>query len=309
MKKQKFPITQLHISNKVGRPIKSPIHVSNLEELHIDPELFIKTFSPFFEELPWDPYDARRLRVEFLKEKFPSDQEVIQNLFADYYTGKTKLSNFQKWIDQLLELDQIEFKKIKPWRKRSVAQFTIFKKRPKYYLSRQSVPPFVQKTDNKDFRSLQRIFQEAPDHHIENHLFGTFIIRIFQLVQKLRPECSATITVHFMSVQATKEKHGDNSPEGAHEDGADFIVSALVVNRKNIKGGETQILEKLANGTKQVVFQHTLQPGEFAFQADTGEELIYGNDLWHHVTPFTIDDPSKGEGWRNIIGLDIIING
>ena len=96
--------------------------------------------------------------------------------------------------------------------------------------------------------------------------------------------------------------------EGAHEDGADFIVSALVVNRINVNGGESQILEMLADGKKEIVFKRTLAPGEFVFQADTGEELIYGNDLWHHVTPFHIADESKGEAWRDIIGFDLIVS-
>ena len=108
-----------------------------------------------------------------------------------------------------------------------------------------------------------------------------------------------------MSVKSTLENPGDNSPEGAHEDGADFIVSALVINRINVEGAESQIIEELPNGKKEVIYKRILQPGEFAFQADTGEEKTYGNDLWHHVTPFYVVDKSKRDGWRDIIGFDI----
>ena len=305
MAKNTFPFTQVTISNKIGRSIKSPIHVSDLETLGINPKLFLDKYAPLFAELPWDPYDARRLRLEFLKNKFPKDAAAIQADFANYFTAKITLEHFNKWINQLEGKDVEAFEKIQPWRKRSVAQFALNKKQGKYFITRQPVPQFAQNLDDSDFRSLPRVFEEAPEHHIENHLFSTFLIRIYKLVQQLRPDCKATVTAHFMSVKATEAAPGDNSPEGAHEDGADFIVSALVVNRINLNGGESQILEKLEDGTKEIIFKHTLQPGEFIFQADTGEELIYGNDLWHHVTPFSIADASQGEGWRDIIGFDI----
>ena len=307
MSKNTFPITQVQVSNNVGRSIKSPMHISNLKTLGINPKLFLEKFSPLFAELPWDPYDARRLRLEFLKSKFPKDADEIQNQFVDYYTGKIQIDQFNKWINQLDKKDVEAFEKIQPWRRRSVAQFGLSKKQKRYFIARQPVPQFAQNLDTSDFRSLPRIFEEAPEHHVENHLFTTFLIGIYKLILELHPECKATVMVHFMSVKATEAAPGDNSPEGAHEDGANYIVSALVINRINVKGGESQILEKLDNNKMEIVFKHTLQPGEFIFQADTGEEKIYGNDLWHHVTPFSIDDTSKGEGWRDIIGFDIVI--
>lgn len=109
-----------------------------------------------------------------------------------------------------------------------------------------------------------------------------------------------------MSVKARKGVPGNNSPEGAHEDGADFIVSALVVNRDHILGGKSQVFEKLANGKMVNIFERELQPGEFLFQADTGEEKHYGNDLWHYVTPFYVEE-GVSEAWRDIIGFDIVI--
>lgn len=307
MSKNKFPITQVQVSNKIGRSIKSPILVSDLRTMGISPKLFLDKFSPLFAELPWDFYDSRRLKLEFLKNKFPTDIENINALFADYFTGKIKLDQFNKWIDQLDKNDTAAFEKIKPWRRRSVAQFVLSKKQPRFFITRQPVPPFTQNFEESDFRSLPRVFAEAPEHHVENHLFSTFLISIYKEVLKLRPDCKVNVTVHFMSVKSTDTNPGNNSPEGAHEDGVDFIVSALVINRINVIGGETQILEKLEDGSKEIVFRHILQPGEFAFQADTGEELIYGNDLWHHVTPFSVEDISKEEGWRDIIGLDISI--
>ena len=35
----------------------------------------------------------------------------------------------------------------------------------------------------------------------------------------------------------------ENSPEGVHQMGADYIVSALVINRINLKGGISDIYD------------------------------------------------------------------
>jgi len=78
-------------------------------------------------------------------------------------------------------------------------------------------------------------------------------------------------------------------------------------NRQNISGGKSQVIEKMADGTMPAIFEHELQPGEFLFQADTGEEKHYGNDLWHYVTPFYLVDETK-EAWRDIIGLDVVVD-
>lgn len=302
-------ITETDISKEIGRSVKSPIRISNLNKLYINQEDFLKTMSPFFKELPWDPYDARRMQVEFLKKKFPKTSKKIQALFKDYFLGKTKIDVFQYWISKLNKKSKAQFKKIKPWRRRSVSQFQITETAEKIQVLRKVVQQFTQEMNDDDYRSLPRIFEEAPDHHVENGYFLGFLGRMFSLVQEIQPETkSITVTAHFMSVQSTSDKPGDNSPEGAHEDGADFIVSALVINRTNIEGGESQIIEKVESGEKEVIYKHTLQPGEFVFQADTGEELIWGNDLWHHVTPFHVADAKKGEGWRDIIGFDIQVN-
>lgn len=302
-------ITETDISKEIGRSVKSPIRISNLDKLNLNQEDFLKTMSPFFKELPWDPYDARRMQVEFLKKKFPKTSKKIQALFKDYFLGKTKIDVFQYWISKLNKKSKAQFKKIKPWRRRSVSQFQVTETAEKIQVLRKVVQQFTQDMNGDDYRSLPRIFEESPDHHVENGYFLALLGRIFSIVQEIQPKAkSITVTAHFMSVKATSDKPGDNSPEGAHEDGADFIVSALVINRTNIGGGESQIIEKVKSGKKEVIYQHTLQPGEFVFQADTGEELIYGNDLWHHVTPFHVADPKKGEGWRDIIGFDIMVN-
>ena len=310
----KLPITEVQISKAIGRKIKSPILANSLDGLGLDQKEFIKHFSPLFEELSWDPYDQRRLQLAYLIKAFPKDKSVLEERLPAYYTGKKDVRSIRKWINLLSNKQRKKYDAIQPWRRRSVSRFILSETKKGIRVKRVEVPQFVQAVESMDVRSLPRVFDESPTHHVENDLFYDFMKAIFRQVQKVRGKVGKkvkkiSITAHFMSVKATSAKPGDNSPEGAHEDGADYIVSALVVNRKNLKGGQTQIIEKLDNGKKEIVFKHTLRPGQFVFQADTKDEVTYGTDLWHHVTPFAISNPKKGEGWRDIIGFDIDVTG
>ena len=303
-----LPITEKDISKNIGRTIKSPIHVDSLGNLGLDQKQFVKHFSKLFKQLSWDDYDPRRLRVEYLKKAFPKEARKINALFKKYFLGEIDLTAFAEWTDKLNKRQRTEFEKIQPWRRRSVSKFKVKHMGSGYHVQRVPVPKFEQAVQSNDYRSWPRVFDESPTTHVDNFLFYQFLIKIFKLVKAYEPKVkSASFTAHFMSVKSTSAKPGDNSPEGAHEDGVAYIVSALVINRKNVKGGETQILEKVSPRKKETILNYTLQPGEFAFQADTGEELTFGNDLWHHVTPFSVADKSKGEGWRDIIGFDIVI--
>lgn len=301
-----FPVSEEDVSRLVGRSVLSPIRVSSLEHIGIDQEKFLSTFSTFFEALPWDPYDPRRLRVEFLKEIFPEEADEINVLFKAYYLGQIKFIMFEKWTNRLNDEQQKKLNAIQPWRRRSVAQFLIEDNGNDIIITRETVEQFAQEVSGNDYRSLPRVFEESPKEHVENELFYQWMKQIFLLTKKVRPEAKGVrMVAHFMSVKARPEIPGDNSPEGAHEDGADYIVSALVINLKNVKGGESQIIEKLEDGTKENIFSHRLLEGEFIFQGDSKDEIIHGTDLWHHITPFALDNETLGEGWRDIIGFDI----
>ena len=301
-----FPVNEEDVSRLVGRDVLSPIHVSSLEHLGINQKEFLDTYSSFFEELAWDPYDARRLRVEFIKQIFPDEASEIQALFKPYYLGQIHLNKFDTWINRLTEKQAETLEVIQPWRRRSVAQFLIMQNGENLKITRESVEQFAQEVAGDDYRSLPRVFEESPKEHVENELFYEWMRQVFFITKKVRPEAKGVrMVAHFMSVKARPKKPGDNSPEGAHEDGADYIVSALVVNLKNVKGGESKIIEQLEDGSKEIIFSHRLLEGEFIFQGDSKDEIIHGTDLWHHITPFALDDETKGEGWRDIIGFDI----
>lgn len=301
-----LPITQSTISAHIGRTIHSPILIDSIERFDgLVAERFLQFYGPMCQDFEWDYYDVRRLQMEMLMAAFPNDQ-TLRSRFRDYYSGQQKVASLQDWISKLSAEDQNTFTAIKPWRRRAVAQFLIEKTPKEIEIWREMVPHFQQDTDEEDFRSLPRIFAECEHKYTENEMFKSLLKGVFSLVKQTRTDLQKiSVTAHFMSVKAVPQKAGNNSPEGAHEDGADYIVSALVLNRKNIIGGETQIIEQLGKGEKEIICRHTLQPGEFTFQADSRDEITYGTDLWHHVTPFGLKNENISEGWRDIIGFDI----
>jgi hypothetical protein len=58
LKNKKFPITNVTISNKIGRPINSIVRISNLKDFYIKPKLCLETFAILFNDLPWEKSDA-----------------------------------------------------------------------------------------------------------------------------------------------------------------------------------------------------------------------------------------------------------
>lgn len=295
-------ITEKEISAKIGKTIKSPIRFANLDDLNIDKKAFLNYFKPLFEQLEDDDYLVRENQITFLKSVFKSDIEAINAIHKDYFEGKLSQNVIQPWVDQLNAQQKEEFKLLSViTRQRNISSFTIDKN---HNIERVQEKAFEQ--DVEDFRVWKRVFKQATKKCVENEFFNQLLKSVFDLVATIHPEVKKLkITSHFMRTLSYQKIKGENSPEGMHEDGAQYIISALVINRENITGAESQIFEKV-EGTKPMIFNTTLQPGEFIFQADTGEEKTFGNDLWHYVTPIEPIDICK-TGIRDIIGFDIEI--
>jgi len=86
-------------------------------------------------------------------------------------------------------------------------------------------------------------------------------------------------------------------PEGIHQDGADYIISGLVMEREGIVGGESTVY---GPDRSTPYLRTVLQPGQGLFQADAG------SPLWHGVSPIRVDpDSDQPEGHRSIFGFDI----
>ena len=95
-----------------------------------------------------------------------------------------------------------------------------------------------------------------------------------------------------------------NAPEGIHRDGADYIVSAFVMNRHNVRGGDTVIYDTDTHFDQPAdeLYRTTLEPSTLFFQDD--------RHLWHDVTPLhaaETNPPHTWLGYRDLLGLDVTV--
>lgn len=284
------------ISQKIGVEINDPIRLFTLEDIGINKNRFINDLAPSFTTLSWDYYTVKQEQFQFLWSHFPSEQARLSQFFPDYYVGKKSLEEIDDLIEGLYPEKRNEFNCIRPYRRRSVSRFSLTYDRQSWYVEKVPAGSFSQDTD--DYRSQARVFEET-DEGITSHLeFKKLLICLGQIVKSIRSDISrVSITCHQVGLVAVPDRSADNSPEGIHQDGVDYIVSALVVERKGVIGGISNVYGP-DKQTKYLTI--TLEPGLGIFQADSG------SPLWHDVTPICIADPlTVPEGVRNIFGFDI----
>ncbi|MDP2593903.1 MAG: 2OG-Fe dioxygenase family protein [bacterium] len=287
------------ISAQLGYPIPT-LRVFNLETFGVDRKSFLRDMKPMFSVLHLDPYDAKRAKVELLKKRFPAEAERLNDFLADYYAGQRDLAAVFDLIAKLSAPERNEFDRIGMTgrRKRSVARFMLGRVRGRWVMERLPAKRYQQKVGSEDPRALVRIFN-GMEAMVSDHP------QIRQLMQCLADEVCALrpgtrvleLTVHQMFVFADIMSTGDNSPEGIHQDGADYVVSALVIERAGIVGGESIVY---GSDKKTEYLRRTLAEGEGIFQADAG------SPLWHYVTPVR-ENPAvpPDYGHRSILGFDI----
>ena len=164
----------------------------------------------------------------------------------------------------------------------------------KFSIQHTNQNKFQQNVD--DSRKDERIFQliEKPYH--------PFLLNFITLAAELThtnnyPIEKLSVDVHQVRQICYPELGSHNSAEGIHQDGADFIISACVLNRYNIRGGTSSIYDNNLN----LIYDTLLRENEFIFQDD--------KSLYHYVTPIQYSKIHSSEliGYRDIIGLDINI--
>ncbi len=308
-------LTEQDLSIALKRPIRSPIRLMDVGELGLRRDAVLAELQPYFEQLNDDPYLGRQKQLAFLTKALPDSAAALKGQYEAYYTGRIDVAALRGFTDQLDEKQLERFEALgQVTRQRTIARFAVTLREESSGLSPKptatwqldrlrDATPFAQAAD--DFRAMRRVFAEAGEESVAGPYFRQLLQALASTVREIHPETtSLRVTVHFMRSLAHGDVPGENSPEGIHEDGAAYIVSALVVQRRNVEGAESQVYEQLADGTRELLLAHTLQPGELLFQADTGEEKTFGNDLWHHVTPAYA--AVKGEvGVRDILGVDV----
>lgn len=296
----KFITDEKQIFLALGQSIAYPLRLFNLDGLGLDQKKFLDFLQPTHENLPWDYYDVKREQIAFLSKVYPHASNRLSEYLIDYYRDTLGLDGLKDLIDDLSPKDKMLFHDIVPYRKRGAARFRVAFGDSGVQITRLPLGAFSQKTSEDDVRALERVFAELPEGVANDPQFLRLIETLALLVGEVRSEVkSLDVTAHQVRIVARDRHAGDNAPEGIHQDGADYIVSAIVINKQNITGG----ISTVYGPDKKTSYLHvSLAPGQGIFQADSG------SPLWHDVTPIELDpESSNREGFRDMIGFDMKI--
>ena len=257
-----------------------PLHVITLDELGVDHTRFITDIAPTFDQshglLVDDVYDVVRRQKEFLARHGGS-------------------------LSAMSPTDRKLFDQIMVARRRAFAVFDVDYQGMNAWNAVQVFPDaFTQ--DVTDTRSAPRVFATmsafVTQHPEFQKLLGGVAGRIAEFEGR---EVSMRITVHQVQSMAYRTQPSDNAPEGTHQDGADYIISALIVEERGIRGAMSKVYWRDPDTKEQTtLLTHDLKVGEAILQADRG------TPLWHDVTPMNLVEGSPYKvGTRSIFGFDI----
>jgi hypothetical protein len=248
-----------------ARAASAPLHVVRLGDIGVDAASLIRDIRPAFDRTPWDMYDVNRRRAELESASMPESERRAAS-------------------------DAIQ-----PHRRRAMRKYTLSHTGG----SRWAIEPNDERSFTqavKDYRSGVREFALIePEISMHSDVL-TLLASVGESVRAHRPAAKQLHAVlHQMSVIARPAQAASPAPEGVHQDGADFIVSALVVERRNVSGGVSRVREGRDGAP---ILEVQLGAGEGIFQADGG------TNLWHEISPISLV-PGADAGHRMTLGVDI----
>ena len=132
---------------------------------------------------------------------------------------------------------------------------------------------------------IERWFEPITPALADNVCWQTLIKNTAGLLSSLKPVTTWFIEAHQFRID-TSDGIGRPTPEGAHRDGVDF-VAVFLIDRHNIKGGETRIFE--AEGS--IGLRFTLQDSWSAL-------LLNDAKMIHETTPI---QPITSPGYRDTL--------
>lgn len=279
-----------------------PIHVFSLENAGVDTGSFVDLIKMGYEDYGDDLYLLRKRKIDYLRKKLSNDvlRSIDDRVWLDFYFGYLEESSLLNSIPGCDTGTLLALSKMASFRKRLVSFCELSRSSHLgWEIRRLPAEPFVQNLalsseGSVDLRVFERWFKDLPDS-LFCHELKLFIVYAAKQIGLFRPDIvGLKCIVHHTVVESDREADVSNSPEGIHQDGMDFIVSALVVERVNITGGVSVIY-----GSDRVtpILSCELRPGQGILQADLG------SDLWHEVT--SIHRASDGGvSYRSTVGLD-----
>ncbi len=307
MTKQTLDTTISHSvpsNHPLVRKLAVPIQISNIAEFGIDVTAFCKRLIPLFNQLPEDGYVKRQKQIEFLQAlsgHYPNLDKDKQ-FWMDFYSGSLDKAAIESLLFSLSPEIKQRFNMIHASRFRTASEFDLTFENGDWLIERVVLKHFIQEqalidsVNRIDFRQLPRQFVESSDDMIDSDLFK-ILKHCANLIQSNTHANHINVVVHHTKVTTSECFDSSNSPEGIHQDGMDYIISALVVERFNINGAKSVIFGQ--DKTSKIV-EKTLLAGDFIFQPDKN------TDLWHTVEPISAIEPST-LGSRSTIGFDFSV--
>lgn len=278
--------------------LPTPITVFSLNEIGIDFSKFQSNLQNLYNQYEPDYYLLQQYKINVLQEFV---EDIEPQLLYDIYNSLINDEQLKEMFATRIPgnaLEQVTL--LKPTRWRCISEYDLMLDGNEWIISRVQSKPFEQNkaltADNAiDYRLSPRKFKELPEKLFDEDLKKIIIYTASrvklsrQLVSKLK------FIIHHTIVYSFSSQTSSNSPEGVHQDGMDYIVSALVIDRVNVKGGKSVIY---GADKKTPIFETILQVGQGIFQPDLN------TDLWHEVTPTYLID-KEINGFRSTIGFDI----
>lgn len=283
--------------------IYHPILIFNIEDFDVDAVKYSEYLKSSFSKLEWDWYLYRQLKLEYLIKNALNSSIItseLKKLFCRYFIGEIEEIKLEFLVELLNSFQMKEFQNIKPTRRRAMQAFKVHNVDSEPIIIPATKQNFKQSAalslkEGTDWRKLERIFQEPP----KSMLSGELILIIKCLLKRLLPyhpdQVTIDLFVHFTQIVTYPDQAATNSPEGIHQDGMDYIVSALVIERENVSGGESLIYN--TSDSQKDFLEINLKKGWGILQPDKG------SDLWHMVEPIEPIDKTK-PAYRSSIGID-----
>lgn len=277
-------------------------------EVFREPEtrsLMAKSYLKLFDSAPWDEYLLRQRHIETICENF-SHNFLTTEEKSNYYSGHTSLRAIFSKLDKSKKSEKIRkyILNMKATRKRFISEVIVLLDDAKIVsLNRVKSIMFSQENaqlnnDNEqDYRKKKRTFYELPDEYFTKDLIKLIESNVYRVLSSDKNIKKLRVTIHHTQIVATRDVEASNSPEGIHQDGMDYIVSAYVLERKNITGGYSLIY---GPDKKTPILKTLLKAGDGIFQPDLN------TDLWHSVESIRVKN-EKSNGYRSSIGLDFSI--
>lgn len=284
--------------------LDTPITVLNLGQYGVSVDAFQRQMREAYSEFEWDSYLLQQNKISLIKEILPRESlaRISSDTWYDIYTGVIQNPELYMVFPDLSPSDKSRIEALVPTRKRCMSEYLMhwngkwnIERIPSSLVSQTKA--LIASDGEIDYRQSQRKFKELPDELFDSNL-RALLVGVADMVRETKHSIQKlNVSVHNTVVYCHPQQLVTNSPEGIHQDGVEFIVSALVVERNNISGGKSIIYGR---DKRTKLLQVELQAGQGIFQADLGTEL------WHEVTPITAIDKTRS-GYRSTIGFDVTL--